>query len=430
MKMLSCKHVVFVHTPVEELLDDRLEPPLGILYLATLLKRSGISCEICDFSGFSIEKWESNIPYGDIYAFSTYSVNYHKTLILRDMAKKKNPDSITFAGGPHVSALAEKCLIDFDIIITGEAELCFLKLVKSIISGEKPSGIFLGEPVEDLDSLPFPDYELVDISSYRRVVEGKRSLSLITSRGCPFNCTFCNSLIFSRGRLRFRSPENVVQEIRQLMAKYGINAFRFGDDLFTFSPERIIEMAEALKPLGIPYRVFARSNSLTADAAKALYESGCRHVAIGIESMSDKMLELMNKKTDQKTNISALRNAKSAGLKTRIYILVGFPGETEETIRKSLDVLLQCEFDEFVIYPFIPYPGTTVWDNPKMWGATIDRDFSKYIQIGKDQDGYPGTCYAVTTKDFSPSDVERWRKTMHDKLSKKHILAINALENR
>ncbi len=419
-----------MHTPCEELQDDRLEPPLGILYIATLLKKSGISCEICDLSGFPEEDWEDNISFGDIYGFSTYSVNYHKTLILRDMAKKKNPDAIMFAGGPHVSALADICSNDFDIIIIGEAESCFLKLVKSIINGEKPSGVFIGEPVEDLDTLPFPDYELVDLGSYHRVVEGKRSMSLITSRGCLFKCTFCNSLIFSRGRLRFRSPENVVQEMRQLMKKYGISAFRFNDDLFTFTPDRTIEMAMALKPLNILYRVFARSNSLTEEASKALFESGCRHVAIGIESMSDTMLKLMNKNTDKATNIKALENAKRAGLKTRIYIIVGFPGETKHTFQESLDVLLKCEFDEFVIYPFIPYPGTSIWNDPDKWGARIDRDFSKYIQIGNDNNGYPGTCYAVTTTNFSPDDVQKWREMMIDSFSKKHKLAINAYENR
>lgn len=419
-----------MHTPVAELMDDRLEPPLGILYLATLLKKSGISCEICDLSGFPEEDWEDNISYGDIYGFSTYSVNYYKTLKLRDIAKKKNPNAITFAGGPHASADAERCSNEFDIIIVGEAESCFIKLVKSIINGEKPSGIFIGEPIEDLDSLPFPDYELVDLGSYHRVVEGKKSISLVTSRGCPFKCTFCNSLVFSKGRLRFRSPENVVQEMRQLMEKYGISTFRFNDDLFTFTSDRTIEMAAALKPLNIFYRVFARSNSLTEEASKALFESGCRHVAIGIESMSDTMLKLMNKNTDKVTNIMALENAKRAGLKTRIYIIVGFPGETKQTFQESLDVLMQCEFDEFVIYPFIPYPGTSIWNKPDIWGATIDRDFSKYIQIGYDEGKYPGTCYVVATEDFSPGDVKKWRETMYDKLSEKHILAINALENR
>lgn len=419
MAYLLENKVIFVHTPCIELNDDRLEPPLGILYLATILKKEGIRCQICDLSGISEADWRKNTSKGDIYAFSTYSVNYHKTLKIRNIAKEINPEAITIAGGPHVSALPDECSNDFDIIITGEAESCFLETIKAIFRGERPKGIFQGEPVKDLDSLPFPDYDLIDLESYNRIVGGQRSMSLITSRGCPYNCKFCNSLIFSRGQLRFRSPENVVEEIVRLKNKYGITAFRFSDDLFTFSPERIIKMAEALKPLGIVYRVFARSSSITEEAANALYDSGCRHIAIGIESMSDKILKLLEKKATKEINIRALRNARKAGLKTRIYILVGFPGETEETVNESLEVLKNSEFDEFVIYPFIPYPGTAVWMDPEFWGASIDRDFSKYIQIGSNEYGNRGTCYAVTTKDFSPDDVRRWRETMMDVLEKR-----------
>ncbi len=427
---LFTEKVVFVHTPCPELQNDRLEPPLGILYLATMLKNEGIQCKICDLSGISEENWQKNISLGSIYAFSTYSVNYYRTLKIRNIIKKLNPKAITIAGGPHVSALPEECAKDFDIIIIGEAESCFLETIKRIIQGENPKGIFQGEPVKDLDSLPFPDYNLVDLKSYGRIVEGRSSLSLITSRGCPYACKFCNSLIFSRGQLRFRSPENVVREILELKNKYGLTAFRFSDDLFTFSPERIIEMAKVLKPLGIVYRVFARSSSITGEAAKALYDSGCRHIAIGIESMSDRMLKLLDKKSTKEINIKALQNAKEAGLKTRVYILIGFPGETEETINESLEVFKRCEFDEFVIYPFIPYPGTAVWMDPKIWEAEIDRDFSKYIQIGKNEYGDRGTCYAVTTKDFTPEDVRRWREMMMDVLEKRHLWAGASCDNR
>jgi len=420
------KTVVFVHTPCPELENDRLEPPLGILYLATLLKKEGIPCQVCDLSGVPEENWRENLTSGNIYGFSTYSVNYHRTLRLRDVVKQLNPEVITFAGGPHVSALPQECAKDFDVIITGEAEIRFLELIRLAIQGEKPKGVFEGKPVVDLDGLPFPDYELVDLKSYSRIVEGYPSLSLISSRGCPYNCTFCNSRVFSRGQLRFRSPENVVQEIQQLKAKYGTTTFRFSDDLFTFSPERIVEMAKALQSLEILYRVFARSSSMTEEAAQMLYKSGCRHVAIGIESMSDKMLKLLKKRTTKEMNIRALKNAKKAGLKVRIYLLIGFPGETEETIQESLTTLLDCEFDEFVIYPFIPYPGTAVWANPELWGAKIDKDFSKYVQVGRNR----STCYAVTTKDFTPDDVKRWREMMIEALEKKSLWAGKSPDNR
>jgi anaerobic magnesium-protoporphyrin IX monomethyl ester cyclase len=428
MKNRSFGKVVLINTPCSELDDDRLEPPLGILYMATILKQNGIDCEICDLSGLPKEQWQEKITIGDVYGFSTYSVTYNRTLEIRQLAQNINPKALMVTGGPHASALAQECAKDFDLIIIGEAEVTFLEVVKAFLKKQKTKGIITGTPIADLNQLPFPDYDLIDLSSYSRLVEGLPSISLLSSRGCPYNCAFCNSRVFSRGELRFRSPENVAAEIKQLMTKYGTTNFRFSDDLFTFSSKRVEEMTKILTPLNIRYRVFARSNSMTPKACKLLYRSGCRHVAIGIESMSQKMLDLLKKKTTVETNINAIKNAKEVGLKVRIYLLIGFPGETERTVRESLKILMDCDFDEFVVYSFIPYPGTAVWQNPKLWGAEIDRDFSQYVQIGQNR----RTCFALATKDFTPKDVENWRQMTINELEKKKGIAWagNSQDNR
>lgn len=420
------KRVIFVNTPVFELNDDRLEPPLGILYLATYLQKNGFPCHICDLSGVLEKDWKEYLVSGDVFAFSTYSVTYRRTLNIRDMAKKLNPKALTIAGGPHVTAMPQECQNDFDVIICHEAEIALVELMQAIQKGGDIPKIIAGTPMGNLDKLPFPDYTLVDLTSYTRTVEGAPSISLISSRGCPFKCPYCNSRVFMRGELRFRTAENVVAEMKQLMDIYNTKTFRFSDDLFTFSPKRVSEMCNAIKRLNVRYRVFARSCSITQEAALKLYESGCRHIALGIESMSDRMLQILDKKTTAEINRHALENAKAAGLKVRIYMLVGFPGETEELFEESLKNILACDFDEFIVYPFIPYPGTAVWHDPEKYGATLDRDFSKYVQIGKDR----GTCFAVTTKDFTPEDVKRRRQTMIDALEKKVLWAGASQENR
>ena len=420
------KKMVFVNTPCPELDDDRLEPPLGMLYMATMLRQAGIDCQICDLAGLDKSAWADSIAFGDIYGFSTYSVTYRRTLELAQIAKGINPNAITIGGGPHVSALPNECFCDFDTIITGEAETVLLRTVREICEGKRPRGILTGEPAENLDELPFPDYGLVDTESYNRIVEGVPSISIISSRGCPYNCVFCNSRVFSRGKLRFRSARNVVEEIKSLQQNCGIKSFRFSDDLFTFSPERVEEMTAAIKPLDIFYRIFARSSSLTSKAARQLFESGCRHVAIGVESMSAKMLQIIKKKTTPDDNKQAMENARKAGMKIRIYLLIGFPGETEETFQESLKLLLECDFDEFIVYPFIPYPGTSIWQNPELWGCEIDRDCNKYVQVGKGRN----TCFAVKTKDFTPEDVMRWRRIMIEELEKKVLWAGRSADNK
>ncbi len=410
--------VLFIHTPCPDLDEDRLEPPLGILYLATLISLEGFNCRICDLSGVKEEDWESKLSYADVYAFSTYSVNFHLTKKIVRLAKSINPKATTIAGGPHVSADPLDSKRFFNVVIVGEGERRMLEIMHAITRGERFSrSIYVGHPVQDLDSLPFPNYDLADIDSYTRRVEGHRSISMITSRGCPFNCAFCNSRIFSRGELRLRSPEKVVEEIKLLKAKYDTDYFRFGDDLFTFSPARTIEMCRAIEPLGIRYRVFARASSLTPEACAALYKSGCRHVAVGVESMSATMLTKMYKRSTPEQNRIGLHNAKAAGLTVRIYLLVGFPGETDETFEEGLKAIKECEFDEFVVYPFIPYPGTGVWSQPYLWNCEIDRDISKYVQVGKERK----TCFAVTMLDgsFTPKKVEEWRARMIKELEAK-----------
>ena len=232
--METDKKVLFVHTPCPELEDDRLEPPLGILYLAAVLRENDIPCQVCDLSGLPEEEWRNHLAVGDIYCFSTYSVNYHRTLRIRDLVRELNPQAFTISGGPHVSALPEKCSMDFDVVIIGEAETALLKAVTALREGAGVKGILQEDVIADLDRSPFPCYELVDMSSYSRIVANSPSMSLISSRGCPYNCEFCNSRVFARGSLRFRSPENIVREIQELMATYERAAFRFNDDLFGF----------------------------------------------------------------------------------------------------------------------------------------------------------------------------------------------------
>ena len=188
-------------------------------------------------------------------------------------------------------------------------------------------------------------------------------------------------------------------------------------------------MSEALQPLNIIYRIFAQARifASTKDIAKNLYKSGCRHVAFGIESMSDKMLGILGKASTVEENKRALDYARLAGLKTRIYLMVGFPGETEETIEKSLRTVMSCDFDEFIVYAFIPYPGTPVWYEPKKWGIrNIDRDFSKYVQVGRDR----STCFAIETDEFTPTDVEKWRSYMIMELEKKFSWAGESKDNK
>ncbi|MDR3070668.1 MAG: B12-binding domain-containing radical SAM protein [Propionibacteriaceae bacterium] len=404
--------VCLIHTPCADLDDDHLEAPLGLLYLASSARQAGHEVVVVDLTGTKAETFSQRVPTGwDVYGLSTYSVNFGLTAALAAQIKLSSPRSVIVAGGPHASALPDDVLrAGFDHVISGEGESAFVELLRRIASGVNDNArIITGQPVAHLDDLPPPAYELVDVESYTRVVEGKRCLSVLTSRGCPFKCTFCNSTIMGAGQpLRFRSAGNVVAELQDLRRIYGISHFRFQDDIFAFNIRRIRELTRHLKPLQITYRCFSRVNTCSAEMARLLKDGGCVHVSFGVESGSPKILaqNAMNKGQTPEQIVWALENAHEAGLRTRIFLIVGFPGETDQTIEETLKVVKSAPWDEFSVYPLIAYPGTPIHDEPGKFGIThVDRTYSKYLQVGRGRTA----GFTIRTAGFDEDKVCRWR---------------------
>jgi len=369
--------IILIHTPAPELQEDRLEPPLGLLYLATYLREHGINAQVVDLSGQ--KRWE--IPYSKYYGFSTYSANYRRTLQIKE--NYINPNAITIAGGPHASALPEEVAKEFDYVIVGEGEIALLSLLQN-----PQENIIIGNPISNLNQLPYPDYSLVDVASYKRKVAGKHSFSILSTRGCPYECLFCNSNIMGgHQRIRFRSPQNVIGEIETLLNQYNDVAFRFQDDVFGLSKRWLVDFTNLAKPLNITYRAFVRANQCAVDGfTDLLYEGGCKHVSLGIESGSEQILQAMQKGQTVEDGIKGIANAKQSGLIVRIYLIVGFPGETWDTVKETVDFVDKTRPDEFVVYPLIPYPGTPLYHSPQWYGLkNINGDFTKYFQIYGDK---------------------------------------------
>ena len=243
--------ICLVRSPTPKLLDDRIEAPLGLLYLATYVKALGFSVKIVDLAGNSNEV----IPPASFYGFTTYTANYHETLRIKRECRKVNPKAKTIAGGSHATALPDEVSEDFDYVVQGEGEVALCDILTY-----DANGIIKGYPIKDLDSIPFPDYSLLDLDSYHREMEGKKAICTQGSRGCPFNCSFCNSLVMgSRNCVRLRSPENVMEEIN---SHTDIEAFRFQDDLFGFNNRWLKEFTKLFTSRGI-YRAFMRGDTLS-----------------------------------------------------------------------------------------------------------------------------------------------------------------------
>ncbi len=400
--------------------DARREPPLGLMYLSAFLNRYGVKSQILDITFEECLNGSESIPHASVYGISTYTDSYHLAYHLAINLYKQNPSACIVAGGPHASAIPGEVLADgFDYVIAGEGEHEFSKLVMEVLNGtrEKP---FIRKDTHswNLDKYPFPEYNGVDLNSYTRRIEGKICASILTSRGCPYKCVFCNSNVMgSHIPVRLRSAANIVSEIKMLISRFGVEAIRFQDDLFTIDHTRIHELAVALKPLDIWYRCFSRVNNFDTKMAHMLAESGCRHVSFGVESGSKAILKAMHKNQTPDQIKHALICANKAGLATRIFLIAGFPGETDATIQETLDLLQECPFDEFSVYPLICYPGTKLWREPEKYGIKkIKHNYPDYIQAGRLKNGYPYAGFTIWTDSFGPDNVREWRNKIIDVL--------------
>jgi radical SAM superfamily enzyme YgiQ (UPF0313 family) len=385
-----------------------------LLYIGASLREHGNPVTLIDLSGKAYQAFADAIPDGyKVYGFSTYTLTYAETLRLVRQVRARNPEAVFIAGGPHATALPEQVAEDgFDVVVTGEGEIAVCEIMDLIEAGQELPRILAGNPPESLDRLPFPAYDLTEFSSYHRQVAGERCASVLSSRGCPFRCVFCNSNIMGQGkRVRYRSGENIIAEIKWLKTRYGINHFRFQDDVFTINRKRLSKLAPMLADEGIIYRCFSRVNGFSEQVARLLYDSGCRHVSFGIESGSPAILgrSAMDKRHTPAQIRQALEHAASVGLIARVFLMVGFPGETDATIAETISLMKQCPWSEFSVYPLIPYPGTPIYENWDKFGIeAVNLDYSKYLQIGKEF----SAGFTIRTASFDENQVHIWRDHM------------------
>ncbi len=402
--------VVLINPPQTNSLDDHLDPPLGLMYIASSLEEQNIDVSICDLSSKPQEEWLSSISPADIYGMTLFSASFNSAREIAKIIKERDGASLVVAGGPHATSLPEETMSHgrFDRVIVGEGEVEFPKLVKDFEDGKTIPKIIYAKPISDIDNLPFPARHLVDLLDYHREVEGKKVTSVVTSRGCPYNCNFCCKDVHGR-RIRFRSVDNVVRELKEVIEHYGIKSFIFYDDIFTLKRERLLKLCENLKELNITFRCNGRTGINTLEDYMKLREAGCEEIAFGIESGSQKMLDMINKGSTVENNFQAITLAKQAGLITKAYLVVGFPGESQETVDETKTFMVRTNPDKYTVFAFVPLPGCDVWKNPGRYGIVeISRDWNQFFNIaGNYEGGYP-----FRTNDLDPSTI----KLLHDDL--------------
>jgi anaerobic magnesium-protoporphyrin IX monomethyl ester cyclase len=396
-----------INPPQPNSLDDKLDPPLGLMYIAAVLEEDNTPVKITDLCFIDKKDWKEKIGYADIYGITVFSSSLYLAKEIAGIAKENNPDCLVVVGGPHPTSLPVETSEFFDVVVRGEGEYVFHPLL-----GVNP--IITTSFVDPLDMLPLPARHLVDLNAYTRKVAGSKATSITTSRGCPYRCAFCCKDVFGH-KVRYFSIDRIVEEVTSIISNYGIRSFIFYDDTFALDRKRFYPLCEALRKLDITFRCNGDVRNNTLEDFNTLYAAGCREIAFGIESGSQEILDKINKDTTVERNIQAVKNAKKSGLCVKAFLMIGNPGESVKTIEETKRFMKEADPDQFTLFNFIPLPGCDIWKNPDKYGIMIvNRDFKEYFNIAGNNEG--GSVSESDT--FTQDDIIKWRKKLLSDLGK------------
>ncbi len=378
-----------------------MQPPLGIGYLGAVLEKAGFEVKIFDAPplGWGIKKIvkEAKKFSPEFIGLSCATVDFNKAVALAKALKKSLP-SLIVIGGPHVTALPGEVMSFscFDVGIMGEAEETIVALVKNQLKKEswqkiaglvfrKGKRVIRTKPrkyIENLDALPFPARHLMPpLSLYHPTPATYKKFpvgTMITSRGCPYQCTFCFRGVFGN-RWRFRSPANVVEEMEVLISRFGAKEIRLWDDTFNADPERVSAICRLIIKRGLRFSwtCLARVNQIEPKMLNLMKRAGCWQISFGIESGNDEILKGIKKGITKKMVQKAIKTTDEAGIQSLGFFILGLPGETESTMNETIEFAKSLPLNAANFTIATPFPGTELWFLAKK------RGFLKNVSYGK-----------------------------------------------
>jgi radical SAM superfamily enzyme YgiQ (UPF0313 family) len=344
-------------------------PQLGLGYLSSYLREHGVRTRIVDglLEDLSTDELAARCEPFEVVGVNCLSDYFPEVIELTRELKRRGKTVIV--GGPHASGAPGPTLerSGADFVVVGEGEVTLHELLVALAEGGDPAavpgvaaasdgGASLRERpfVADLDSLPFPDWAAMHPHRYRHAPHGafvKRFpvAPIVSSRGCPYECTFCASPRLWRRSIRFRSPGNVVDEIDHLVRRFGVREIHFEDDNLTVKRRHVEGICELLLSRGIDVSWAApngvRVDTLDVELLTLMKRSGCYFLAFGVESGNQEILDRIKKGTDLETIRRAIEAARSVGIQTQAFNIFGLPGETAETIEQTIDFNIETGLD-------------------------------------------------------------------------------------
>jgi len=385
-----------------------ISPPIGLGYIAAAIRKTGINPHILDCAkerltlpGFRnfIENFKA-----DIIGFQVWSCDLPQVQQSLKIIKEHNKKTVTIIGGAHPSGDPQESLKYFteaDFGFRGEGERGIALLIRKLLGDDPiefesiPGLIWRNNNeikfnplslVTDLDSLGFPAWDLMPPNEYpyaphQGFAKAFPIAPIISTRGCPFDCSFCASHSINGRKVRFRTVGHVLEEMDLLQNEYGVKEFHFEDDNFTISKEYVKKFCNALKKRGIDTYWHCSSgirlDSLDVETLRIMKDSGCYTFTVAIESGSDRVLKLMRKNLSVETVRKQIKMMNQAGCKPTGLFMIGFPGETRDEIKQTIKFAKSLDIKRAQFAIFHPMPGSKIWDELKARGRLQALDWSK-----------------------------------------------------
>jgi radical SAM superfamily enzyme YgiQ (UPF0313 family) len=401
-------HAYFLADDEKEQQIMRPYAPLGILYISAYLEQQGIANEVFDTTFSTKDKFREYLREHKPAVVGIYVNLMTKLNAIQNIhyIHEHLPHTRIILGGPDVKYNAENYLREgADFIVMGEGEETMYEVCHAILSHTSETlydnvshirgisyfkdGLLTTTPerdkIKELDLLPFPNRKKIDLHLYLdawKKYHGTNAISVSTMRGCPYTCKWCSRAVYGLSYRR-RSVERVVQELKEIKENYNPDSLWFVDDVFTISHKWLSAFRDELNRVGvrIPYECITRADRLNEDVIRTLAETGCFRVWVGAESGSQRIIDLMDRRVDVLQVRDMIKLSKKYGIQTGTFIMLGYPGETEEDIKETIKHLKESDPDHFTITVAYPIKGTELYQEIEStqttkldWATSTDRE--------------------------------------------------------
>jgi len=400
-----------------------LWPPLSLATMGAVLEEAGHVVKIVDCAAQEMNRdavghlMREFFPEAVIWSTGTPSIE--SDLELASFIKGCDDKVSTAVFGTHVTVLDKECLTAFpaiDCIIRNEPEMTLGALVTTLAEGGRladvagitfrtDTGTISANPprpfIEDLDSLPLPAWHLLDLDRYRLPLKGKRFLMVAPLRGCPFNCSFCTCQTYYGKKLRKRSVESLLKEIEYDGERFGMRDFFIWAETFVVDRAYVAALCRGIieRGLRISWTSNSRVDTVDRELLTLMAQAGCWMISYGIESGSQKILDESHKGTTLEQAAEAVRYAREAGIKTVGHFILGLPGETEASLKQTINYARSLPLDLAQFYCAVPFPGSRLYDRALEEGWITRPDYSCFKQ----------DCALMELPTISSDEVNRYR---------------------